>query len=336
MPSKFIKLLVVASIGMVILPVISSAQSTQNINMPYALSNELGVEIIPTYPRPNEMVWINLTLYTDDLNSADIGWYQNGKKVLSGKGETKYRFKAGSVGEESKIEIRINLLSGASFSKTITLTPASVDLVWEANSYVPPFYKGKALHPRQGILKVVAIPEFVKNGKRISPQNLVYEWSNGLNVYQNQSGYGKSIAILDGSLLGRTENIEVLVTDPVNNLAAQGFVDIAPVNPEIVFYENNSYYGNIFDSALVKTFDLKADEVQILAAPFYFTKEGSGLLQYGWRLNGQAIPDLSGSITAIFRKPEKKTGQSVISLQVENTNRILQQAGSSLTINFSK
>ncbi len=324
-----------ASICLAVLPFVSSAQTNVNVNVPYALSNELGVEIIPDYPRPNEIVSINLTLYTDDLNSADITWYQDGKAVLNGKGETKYSFKTGSIGQETKIEIRIKLLSGASFSKTLTLNPASVDVVWEAESYVPPFYEGKALHPKQGILKLVAMPEFVKDGKRISPQNLIYEWSNGINVYQDQSGYGKNVVTLNGSLLGREENIKVLVTDPVNNLVAQGLVDITPVDPEIVFYQNDPYYGNIFDEGLVGSFNLKNDEVQILAAPYYFTKEESGLLQYTWQLNGQEVPFLSGSMTAIFKKPEDKTGGiSNISLQVENSNRILQQADGSLQINL--
>lgn len=331
MLDKFTKFLIMIGIGIAVLPNLSFAQ----INIPFALSNELGVEIIPSYPSPNETVFVNLTLYTDDLNSADITWYQNGKSVLSGKGETKYSFKTGSVGEETKIEIKIKLLSGASFSKSFTLNPASVNLVWEANSFVPPFYRGKALHPRQGSLKIVAMPEFVKGGKRVLPPNLVYQWSSGINVYQDQSGYGKSVIILNGSLLGRAEDIEVLVTDPVNNLVAQGFIDISPIDPEIVFYENSPYYGHLFDVAIDNPFNLKSEEVQIVAAPYYFTKDGGSSLLYNWRLNGQIIPDLTGSRTAVFRKPEDKKGQSIVSLQVENTNRILQQADGGLIMNFS-
>ena len=320
------------SVGVAVLPMISFAQI--NINTSYALSNELGVEILPNYPRPNEMVSVYLTLYTGDLDSADITWHQDGKVVLRGKGEKMYSFKTGPAGTETKIEIQIKLLNGASFSKAFTLNPAGVDLVWEANSYVPPFYRGKALHPRQGNLKIVAMPEFIKNGEKIAPEKLVYKWSNGLDVYKSQSGYGKKVVVLSGSLLGRSENIKVLVTDPVNNLVAQGFIDITPVDSEVVFYENNPYYGHIFDSAISDTFNLNAEEVQILVAPYYFTKENAGGLKYEWRLNNQTIPNLSGSRTAIFKKPEEEAGQSVISLQVENTNRILQQADSSLIMNF--
>lgn len=332
MPDKFFKIILV--VGILILPAISFAQFNFNVDMPYALTNELNVEVVPTYPKPNEQVWMYLTMYTEDLNSSDITWYKDGKNVLSGKGEVKYSFQTGSVGEETKIEIKIKLLNGTSFSKSFTLNPAGVDIVWEANSYVPPFYKGKALHPRQGSLKMVAMPEFVINGKRIAPEKLIYKWSNGVNVYESQSGYGKNVVTLNGSLLGGQENIEVLVTDPVNNLVAQSFVDIDPVDPEIVFYENNPYYGHIFDLAIASSFDLKTDEVQVLAAPFYFTKESYGLLQYVWRLNNQSIPDLSESRTAIFRKPEGESGSSVISLRMENSNRILQQAESNLTMSF--
>ena len=335
MISKFKKILISGLVisFWIVLPNLSFAQI--NINIPFALSSELGVEIIPNYPRPNEVTFMSLSLYTDDLNSADIAWYNNGKLVASGKGETRYSFRLGKVGEESKIEIKIKLLSGASFVKQFTLNPASIDLVWEANSYVPPFYKGKALHSRQGSLKIVAMPEFVKNGKRIASQNLIYEWGNGVEAYQSQSGYGKNMIILNGSILGRTENIEVLVRDPVNNLVADGFIDINPVDPEIIFYENNPYYGHMFDQGL-SNFNLNTAEVQISAAPYYFSKERTGELKYDWRLNGIEVPSLSGSRTAIFRRPEDKRGQSNISLNIENQNRILQQADASLSMQFEK
>jgi hypothetical protein len=334
MLNRFIKILTISVVGIVFLPIISLAQTT---NTSHALTNELGVNVLPTYPKPNDTVSINLTLYTDDLNSANINWYKDGKEVLSGKGETTYSFKTGPAGTENKITIDVSLLSGASFSKTLTLNPVSVDLVWEANSYVPPFYKGKALHPRQGSLKLVAIPEFIKNGKRISSANLIYQWSNGLDVYQSQSGYGKNVVTIDGSLLGKEEKIKVSVTDPITNLVAQGSINITPVDPEIIFYENDPYYGNIFDSAVTGAYSLKTDEVQILAAPFYFTKESGDALTYLWQLNGQTISNLAGSLTAVFRRPEDKTtGTSNVSLQIDNANKILQQANNNLMISFEK
>jgi hypothetical protein len=336
MLSKFIKILSLVNICALFLLIISflptqtSAQT--GINLQFALSHELNIEVSPTYPRPNSSVSINLTLYTADLNSAEITWLQDGKVALKGIGKTSYSFKTGPIGTETKLEIDIGLLSGTTFTKTLTFNPTSVDLVWEADSYVPPFYKGKALHPAQGVIKIVAVPEFVTQNKRTSSENLIYTWSNDVSTYQDQSGYGKNVFILNGSLLGRDENVKVLVTDPVNNLTAQGFLTIKPVDPEIVFYENDPYYGHIFDSAITNPFSLNVGEVQILAIPYYFTRDNS--IKDEWRLNREIVPGLTDSMTAIFKKPQEGTGQSLVSLQVTNPNRLLQSADASLIMNF--
>lgn len=326
------KILTMAIFITMAIPFISIAQI--KIDTSYSLSNELGVEMYPTYPRPNEDLSISLSLYTADLNSAMITWYKDGKSVLSGKGETKYSFRMGKVGQEVKISIQIKLQSGASFSKNFTLNPASVDLVWEANSYVPPFYKGKALHSYQGSFKVVAMPEFVKNGKRVAPGNLVYNWSNGVNAYQSKSGYGKNTIVLDGSLLGKTEEIQVVVTDPAGSMTAQGFVDISPVDPEVVFYINDPYYGYIYDSAAPSSFELSSEEIQVVAAPYFFSSSSFESLSFNWRLNGEKISSLSDSMTAVFRKPSEGSGESNVSLSVENGDKILQQAERNLVMNY--
>jgi len=86
----------------------------------------------------------------------------------------------------------------------------------------------------------------------------------------------------------------------------------------------------------IRNFNLSGSEVQILAAPYFFTNENNYALNYAWTLNGQSIPDLSGSRTAIFKKPDGQTGQSNIALQVTNANRILQEADGSLIMNFTK
>ena len=49
--------------------------------------------------------------------------------------------------------------------------------------------------------RLLAMPEFVKMAKN-GPENLVYEWSNGVDVYQSQNGYGKSVLILNGLNIG--------------------------------------------------------------------------------------------------------------------------------------
>ncbi len=306
-----------------------------SINLPYSLSNELGVEIIPEYPRPNEQVWVNLTLYTDNLNSANISWYIDDKLVEYGIGLTSYSFKMGEAGVGKKVTIKVVLANGASFTKEISLTPSSVDLIWEALSYTPPFYKGRALHPAQGIVKVVAMPEFYKDGSRVKPENLIYNWSNDVEAYQSQSGYGKNVLLINGSLIGDIDSINLLVTDPGKGLAAQNSISINPSDSSIVFYKNDPYYGFSLDKALFGTYNLKEEEVELFAAPYNMSPESSTNLEYSWSLNGTQINSLNGSRTALFKKTEEE-GSSELLFRATNNNRILQFTENSLVIRFSK
>lgn len=302
--------------------------------LPVLASAELSIEIIPTYPEPGETVYISVNWYGGDLDAASIVWYQDDQEVLSGIGQTRYSFRTGEAGQETKITIQVTPLNGSAFSQSFTLGPASVDIVWEADTYVPPFYKGKALHAGQGKIRFAAIPNFVKNGQTISPANLIYEWSTDTEVYQSRSGYGRAFIDLNGSILGRAEHLRLTVRDPLTNMVAEKSIYVSPVEPEIIFYQNDPYYGLIFNSAISRSFDLNADEVQVLAVPFYFSRSDLNNLEYRWRLNSAAINGLTR--TAIFRKPEGTSGRSSITLDVRNLARVLQFADEEFSINFTE
>ena len=307
-----------------------------NIDPNSSLSSELDIQLIPTYPTPFTTMFVELAMYTEDLDSAVIEWLVNDKSIQIGRGFKSFNFKTGGVGESTTVTIKITLSRGAEFSRSFSLTPTGVEMVWEADSYVPAFYKGKALHPRQGRLKVVAMPQFMKNGSLIDSKKLIYTWSDGFQKYPDQSGYGRNILVIDGHLLRSVEEISVLVREPETGLVAESFLDISTSDPEIVFYRNDPYYGYIFDQALGKIFDLEPQEIEVVAAPYFFTREGSFGLEYSWRLNGSNAPELQNSRTAVFRKPEGESGRSIISLEIKNLNKILQFTSTNLTMQFNE
>ncbi len=325
----FLSLLIVFAVA---LPAHTNGQV--NVNIPGALKNELSVEVIPEYPGPYENTSINLSLYTDDLNSAHISWFNNGKLVSEGVGKTSYIFKTGAVGQETRIDVVVVLKNGISFNRFYTITPAGVEVVWEADSYTLPFYQGKALHPKQGRLKLSAFPEFIKNGKTINPDNLIYTWQVGEDVIQSQSGYGRKVAIINGNILGGAENVHLTVSDPTNNITAEKYIDVETADPEILLYENSPYYGLNTDTAIKPNSPLKESELQILAAPFFMTIDGNNIT-YTWRINGQNKPDLENSRSAVFRKPDdNKSGRSIINIEASNLKRVLQFAERNVIINY--
>src|SRR3989344_5968640 len=199
-----------------LLPTSTHAQlnfDSLNVGSNISLPSELNINLVPNYPKPNSRVRLSLTMYTENLDNAQIDWYVDGKKVLSGIGEKVYTVTTSKAGTETDVEIIITLASGAKFSKSLTLKPATIDLLWQSDSYVPPFYKGKALFPSQGNVVITAMPEFYSGSSKVSPSSLNYSWTVNDKVLQNQSGYGKQSIKVAGPALGTSINVLVTVTD---------------------------------------------------------------------------------------------------------------------------
>lgn len=327
------KLILIFSLSLLILPLFSNAQL--NINLDGALESELNVEVIPAYPKPNSSVFIQLEMYSEDLDKAEITWNQDNKIFVKGNGKKSYNFTTGESGTETNIEVRVKLQNGKTFYKSMKIKPVGVDLVWQSDSYVPPFFKGKAMHPKQGNLSIVAIPDFTDSkGNPVPKEKLIYKWSDGTNVFDTQSGYGKSVLKITGSLLGRVDRVEVLVTSPTEIGAATEIIDIPTTDPEIVFYEISPFYGPLFNKTISNNIDLSGEEIEIMASPFFTTGISNRSTTLSWRLNGIKSPDLDNSKTVIFRRPEGESGASSIQLSVENDSKILQSKRASFNINF--
>ena len=87
------------------------------------------------------------------------------------------------------------------------MQPTSVDVLWSAYSYTPPFYKGKALAPSRGSVVLVALPQLVtRNGSPIEPKNIIYTWSRRGVILGKSSGLGKNQVVLraEPALSGRS------------------------------------------------------------------------------------------------------------------------------------
>jgi len=77
----------------------------------------------------------------------------------------------GSLGEKKTVTIKVVSRRGGYLEEKITFQPALVDLMWEANTYTPPFYKGKALTSSKSSITVTAIPQLKTSDKKILDPN---------------------------------------------------------------------------------------------------------------------------------------------------------------------
>lgn len=300
--------------------------------------DSIELTITPENPEPNTTAVASLNVYGLDINTIYTTWILNDKIVLSGQGERLFSFNTGSIGTKNTLEVIGKMANGKNFSKKIILSPAKVDILYEAESYTPPFYKGKAKFPFQGSLRIVALPSFVDpNGNKIPDNRLIFKWKNGNQILNNQSGYGKNILLYksDESLPKPTE-ISIEVSYPEEGLIANKTMSIEPTSPETIFYEENPEYGILFNKALRETFIIEKEEVTVFAIPLFFgvKDKDSALLNYKWILSDKSIEQGASSI--VLGNRSGKTGQTQLSVQISNTKDYFQAADNNLNIIFKK
>ncbi|MFI5206255.1 MAG: hypothetical protein ACHQVK_04930, partial [Candidatus Paceibacterales bacterium] len=105
----------------------------------------ISVDIAPLNPSPGEDTTITLGSYTNNLDNILISWFVNGKKVSSVIGEKAFSVKAPSATTTTTVKAVMAFPDGA-VEKNINIKSSVTILLYEAmDSYVPPFYRGKAM-----------------------------------------------------------------------------------------------------------------------------------------------------------------------------------------------
>ncbi|MBI5134569.1 MAG: hypothetical protein HZA81_04295 [Candidatus Taylorbacteria bacterium] len=324
--SLFAALLLVAS-------ALSSGVSAQTIP---GISEPIVFSVVPEYPRPNQTIYVSAQSYSTDLNKAIFKWSVNGEIYAEGVGLKEISLKLGKTGTATSISIEVSTPDFGVIRNGMLFRPADVTLLWQSDTYVPPFYEGKALHSYNGAFKVTAIPEFFdQSGKRINPKDLIYTWKKNGTVQGSASGFGRdSFTTSQTSYMREGEEITVEVSSPKENLAGSAFTTVVPSLPEIVFYENSPLYGLMYEKALRNSFDLLSEEITLRAEPFYISGLDplDGFLSFDWKMNGGSIADFKDRNEIVLRK-SGTGGRSDINLVVQHRAKLLQGAQGSITIN---
>lgn len=303
--------------------------------IPDGLGNLAVIEISsqPKYPRPNQSVVVSLASFSTDLNRAQISWYVNGLLAESGSGLLSITTTAGGSGKTTTVSADITTAEGALVTKTLSFRPSELDLVWEAESYTPPFYRGKALYPLQGDVRIVALPHMLDDsGSPIPAHTLIYTWKQDGTVLGSKSGYGRNALRVAGSVLGRQIQVTATAETSDNTHTATKTIIIPTATPRVVFYETHPLLGTRFERALSGTVPLTENEMRISAVPYFFSGGVVDALRYSWRLGGNAISETGNEI--IVRHENGAQGTTAVSVDVTHPADILQSADASFSISF--
>lgn len=210
----------------------------------------------------------------------------------------------------------------------LSLHAQEVDLLWQGDTYVPPFYKGRTLWSSQSGIRFVAIPQGLGNAA-----NLNYKWTKNGTVLGNISGAGKNTISFSDSILSRPQTIKVDIMSDQDGVLATASTLVVPVLPTLSVYENNPLYGLMFHREVSGTHELKEREVTFGAFPFFFDiiNRQDGVVSYEWRTN---IGNVETGNMVTYRTPDNTSGLSEVRVRTFNTEKILQDANKSFLVEF--
>ncbi len=209
-----------------------------------------------------------------------------------------------------------------------TIIAQEIDLLWQGDTYTPPFYEGRALWSSQSRITFLAIPHGLGN-----QANLNYRWTKSGTVLGNSSGVGRSSLSFTDSIVSRPQTIKVDIMSNQGEVLATASTNIAPITPTLTVYENNPLYGFMFHRETSGTYKFQDKEVTFTAFPFFFDTMDrvSAAMSYQWRTN---TGDVQTGNMVTYRTPDNASGSSEIQVHASNVNKILQESSESFLVEF--
>lgn len=213
-------------------------------------------------------------------------------------------------------------------SVPIAARAQEVDLLWQGETYTPPFYEGKALWSHQSRITLVAIPHGLGNSASLN-----YKWTKNGTVLGNINGVGKNTLSFVDSVISRPQTIKVEILDGDKSVLASNSVYITPQPPSLAVYENNPLYGFMFNKEITE-YEMREKEVAFAAFPFFFSASSriDPTLAYEWKSNAGGV-DTQSSVT--YRSPDEGSGLSRITVKIKKLETLLQSANKNLLIKFN-
>lgn len=205
-------------------------------------------------------------------------------------------------------------LTSPALMATAVESPGTVDILVEADTYVPSFYGGRAEPTSGNTVRLIALADDTPAG------NVRFTWTvNG----QVLAGSGPVVRVTAPT--GNSMNVRVVMVQNGQVWAERNEV-IAVSQPQVRLYELNALRGRN-NLAIGDTYTLIGNEAEIVAIP-YFTGRGTitGALRGTWRIDGQTIDLGTAWQQLVLERPEEAKSRYHVRLDLRNVNNLAESA----------
>lgn len=290
---------------------------------------ELTLTMVPESPGPGESVRLIVQSYAIDLDRSAITWHRDGVVIAEGVGLKEATVVAGGLGEATIISVTATDPDENPGKAEAIIKPSQIDILWSANSYVPPFYNGRTLAGTSATIHAYALVRFARAGGGLIPESdIVYTWSRNGTVISAVSGRGKSSATLAGPAPFRADSIAVEAGAADRAVSARAATSIPAAKSALLLYENHPLFGILYHRAIIGEVTTDEKEQKVTAVPYFarITTPADASLAYAWEVGGvsvQADPDEPQTLTLATND---YSGPAVISLSLTNAADILMRS----------
>lgn len=287
----------------------------------------------PETPDAFEQVRIRLISFTTDLAASLIVWSVDGRVVAEGPSLTEFSVQAGDYGESLDVAATIITPQGERITKNVLIAPVGIDLLWEAQGYTPPFYKGKARPVAFSKVKVAAFPRF--NTTFDDPRKYAYAWFIRDNTSVGE-GLGKNSTLIEAPRAGQSLAIRANVYTPDRKRQGEKRTEIKSGLPVIRFYEFTPLSGLRLETPLGNEgVPVSAETTSVRVVPYYFSSENvdAGELRIDWSVDGATVRPGADIMQIDVAAPEKSGSRSIKAV-IDNIRNPFQSAEGKTSIGF--
>lgn len=303
-----------------------------------SIEKALSITLTPAHPSPGESVRLEARSSAYDLSQSVLTWRVNGKAFASGEGATSADVVAGSLGSEINVSVEAVAPDGTKSSARAAIVPTSIDLLWESDSYVPPFYEGRALPSAGTVLRLQAAPHFRSpGGGELPASGLTYTWRRNDEVIASVSGRGKFTATIPAPALFGVDVISVEAASFDGAFSGEASARIPSTEPTLALYENHPLFGILYNRALGGETLIPDSEMTFAAIPYFAEARSPNdrALNWSWRVNGEGVAGDQRRPSELTVSAQNSNGFALLSLELMHLTNVFLQASGSWGITLS-
>lgn len=307
-----------------LIPNISSAQSF------IGGSNDIQLTTDTQFPEPNTSVQISLNDYTVETVGATIQWYVDGVEKTESRNDRSITVTTGGVGVKTTLRAVVSRTNGPQLSASLSIIPNIIDIILETNTYIPSFYKGKALPSEESPLRAIAV---VHDNSSTPDNSYVYKWSIGTTVLSGGPLKGKNVLEFTPPRY-TSGGLTVEVFDTSGTPLGKKTIPLSRVAPELHFYEHNPLRG-LYEREITSPHALIGDETTIYGEPFFINTQALERdANFEWEIDGTDTSSDPGQPNTITLRHVGGVGNAQIDLRVLTKSKIPQLLGGSFQLLF--